>query len=164
MNSQVTMHEPRCAGPRVLIVVYGNEPSGWGGEVGRLLSMWRSPVVRVLAVIHVPAPPFTSLTPFSRKAFREALQSWKQEEEIRVHGVIDQIAPHGGGSIDVVQIRSARGRPESELVEHANIWLADVIVSSGPSRIGHSWPWPGRAHTRLLHDSPCPVMITKRGA
>ena len=163
MHSQ-EMNKPRCTAPRVLIIVHGYEPPGWGAEVSRLLSMWMEPVVRMLAVINVPTPPFTSLTKFARKTYCEALQSWMEEEETRVHGVIDQIVLHCAETIDVVQIKPPRGRLGPSIIEHANTWSADVVVISAPARQSRSWLWPGRFHRRLLHDSPCSVMITKRGA
>jgi nucleotide-binding universal stress UspA family protein len=126
--------------------------------------MWQSPIVRLLAVIDVPTPPFTSLTSFARKAYREALQSWKEQAEIHVQQVIDQIVLQFTGCIDVVQVGAARGRSEPALIEHANAWEADVIVISAPASPRHSWLWPGNILSRLMPALPCPVMITKRGA
>ena len=48
---------------RILVAVHGHEPPNWARELPGVLPLSPGAVVRVLAVVDVPAPAFTSLTP-----------------------------------------------------------------------------------------------------
>jgi len=48
---------------RVLLAVHGHEPTEWTQAVCRVVSGWTNASVRVLGVVDVPSPPFTSLLP-----------------------------------------------------------------------------------------------------
>jgi hypothetical protein len=52
---------------RVLLAVHGYEPPGWAPEACRVVAKFGHPALRVLAILDVPCPSFTSLTPIVQR-------------------------------------------------------------------------------------------------
>jgi len=144
---------------RILIVMHGHEPAEWDLDVCDAASMWVSPTIRVLAVLDVPTPPFTSLTPMARRAYSEALEARRLEGEARLQVSINRMMPLLLGAVEVAHVRPIHGRPGRTIAEHARSWSAHVIVIA-PSAPGlRTWLWPGSLHRELLRYASCAVMI-----
>jgi hypothetical protein len=144
---------------RVLLVVHGHEPPGWETEACRVVSRLTSATLRVLAILDVPAPAFTSLTPRAAGAHRAARTAWRRHEEIRVQGLVDRIMPLLPGAADVVPLASAQGDLVRTIAEQANGWPADLAVVGPPAPGLFSWFWPGPVHERVLRRLLCAVMV-----
>ena len=144
---------------RVLIAVHGRERPGWMAEACRVLSRWSAPRVRVLAVLDVPAPPFTSLTPYARRRYAAARAAWRAQEEIRLQDMLEQLLPLLPRTVDVVREAGA-GDVARSIVRHAAVWPADVVVLGAPLPGLRSWLWPGTVHERVLRRMPCAVLVT----
>jgi nucleotide-binding universal stress UspA family protein len=144
----------------VLLAVHGHEPPGWGAEACRVVSGWGSLTVRVLAVLDIPCPPFTSLTSFARDAYRGARTAWQAHEQRRIQAVLDGLAGVLPPGAEMVRAPSMRGDLARTIAEHARRWAADVVVIGAPRPGLRAWLWPGPVHERLLHRIGCAVMIT----
>lgn len=151
--------EPANAPMRVLLAVHGYEPSGWGAEACRVVAKFGRATVRVLTMLDVPCPAFTSLTPLAAHAYRGARVAWRRQEEIRVQGVIDQMAPLLGRDAEVVRVPSAQGDLVRTIAEQVDEWPADVVVVGAPAPCVRRWLWPGPVHERVLRRLPCAVMV-----
>jgi nucleotide-binding universal stress UspA family protein len=151
------VHEPSCAVARVLLAVHGGEPSDWGPAARRLIAMWARPSLRVLAIVAVPSPPFTSLIPAAARLYRAAREAWEDGERKRVQRVIDELAPALPGDAEIVWERVSYGDPGRAIAEHARVWGADlVLIAASPS----SGPWLGAVHDRVLRRARCAVLVT----
>src|SRR5262245_10308675 len=156
MNS----HSSIGSSSRIFIVMHGYEPAGWEQDVCHAASIWVSPIIRILAVLDAPMPPFTSLTPMARHAYFEALEARRVEEEARLQVSIKRLMPLLPGVVEVVHVQPTHGRPGKTIAEHARSWSAHVIVVA-PSAPGlRTWLWPGPLHKELLRYAYCAVMIT----
>ena len=144
---------------RVLIAVHGRERVGWMAEACRVLARWSAPSVRVLAVLDVPAPPFTSLTPYARRRYAGARAAWRAQEEIRLQEMLEQLLPLLPRTVDVVRV-AGPGDVARSIVHHAAAWPADVVVVGAPVPGLRSWLWPGTVHERVLRRMPCAVLVT----
>jgi nucleotide-binding universal stress UspA family protein len=149
--------------PRVLLVIYGREPVGWASEARRAVSMLNKPIVRVLAVLDFTRPPFTSLTPFAHRAYSEAIAYWREQQEVNVQGMIDQIVPFLPEPIEIVRLQRNKERVGDVIAEHVINWPADAVVVATPalsvlSRLGF-----GFVSDDLLRETTCAVIVT-RGA
>ena len=157
--SAVTSHDrDQLAGPtRVLLVVHGGEPDGWGRETSRTVAMWARPSVRILAVLAVPCPPFTSLIPPAARMYRAARAAWRDAEQKRLQRVIDQLAPALPGDCDVLWAPVSCGDPGHTIAAHARAWAADVLLMAVTPAAGLR---RGAVHERVVRHAGCPVLLT----
>jgi len=148
----------RC--PRILVAIHGYEPAEWSAEACRLVSLWNAPNVRLLAVLDVPAPAFTSLTASARRAYQAARVAWSEQEIIRLRPVVDAMVKLLPDPAEIVRVAAAQGDPARTIVEHAVDWAADVIVVGAPAPGPRSRLWPGPLHERVLRSTTRAVLVT----
>jgi nucleotide-binding universal stress UspA family protein len=144
---------------RVLLAVHGGEPAGWGLEARRVVAMWKQPTVRILAILAVPSPLFTSLIPIAARKYRAARAGWEDAERERLQRVIDEVtlalpAPPDVAWAPVTFLDPARG-----IAEHARTWCADVLLLGATRSAGL---WLGTVHDRVLRQAGCPVLLMPR--
>jgi hypothetical protein len=145
---------------RVIVAVHGYEPPGWAQETCRLVATWAGAAVRVLAVLDVPMPPFTSLTTAARGALRRARAQWMAREQERLHAPLEALRSGLPPEAEVTRVPSGRGDMALAIAEAARAWPADIIVV-GPPRPGRpSWLGPGPVHQRLVRLAGRTVMVT----
>jgi nucleotide-binding universal stress UspA family protein len=125
--------------------------------------MFTNPIVRVLAVVDLAFPPFTSLTPFARRAYQQATAYWRGQQELSIQRVIDQIVPALPEAVDFVWLRPVRGHMRQAVTRYVLEWPADVVVIAPPASGVRSWLWFGQACNRLLLHSTCAVIVTAGG-
>jgi nucleotide-binding universal stress UspA family protein len=159
MSAAEEHHQRDGAPMRVLLAVHGYEPPGWAPEACRVVAKFGHAVVRVLAVLDVPCPAFTSLTPQAARAYGEARDAWTRDEEVRIQGVLDRMARCLPRGADVVRIPSRRGDLAGTIAEYASEWAVDVAVVGAPPPGVRRWFWPGPVHERVLRRLPCAVMV-----
>ena len=117
---------------RVLVLLHGHETAEWTMRACRLVSEWRDANVRVLGLVDINCPPFTSVLPPARRLYAAARAEWVNAEEQRVQRAVDRVLKTWSRPIEVVRDRaSASGRAEV-IVEHAASWAADVVVVAEP--------------------------------
>jgi nucleotide-binding universal stress UspA family protein len=153
-------HESGAATLRVLVGIHGYEPAGWARDARRAVSAWTSTTVRVLAVLDVPAPPFTSVIPPARRAYHAARAEWGRCQEARVQGVIDEFLDVFPCPVETVRVAASQGDPGRTIAEHAKHWPADVVVVAAPELRATSWLWPGRVHEQVVRRVSCAVLVT----
>jgi nucleotide-binding universal stress UspA family protein len=141
---------------RILLAIHGGEPVGWARAARRALGMWVRPSVRVLGLVAVPSPPFTSLIPAGARLYRVARTAWEEAERARVQRVIDGLAPALPAGGEVVWVRVSYTDPGRVITEHAQLWAADVLVLAAPA----GGPWLGAVHDRVIRRARCPVLVT----
>ena len=144
---------------RVLLAVHGGEPAGWGLEARRVVAMWNQPTVRILAILAVPCPPFTSLIPLAARKYRAARAGWEDAARERLQRVIDEVtlalpAPPDVAWAPVTFLDPARG-----IAEHARTWGADVLLLGATPSAGL---WLGNVHDRVLRRAGRPVLLMPR--
>lgn len=154
----------RAARLRVLVILRGDEPDGWGDEACRAVAMWTNPIVRVLAVPLTPCPPFTSCAPYARQLYNGARAAWRQHEEFRIRGVLDRMMPAFPRGAEVIWMPPFVGDVAAMIVRHAHEWAADVVVIGGPRPGVSSWVSPGAVHVRVLRRVACAVLIPRAPA
>ncbi|HEX2440217.1 MAG TPA: universal stress protein [Methylomirabilota bacterium] len=151
------VRESSRAVARILLAVHGGEPNGWGPAARRLIAMWARASVRVLAIVAVPSPPFTSLIPTAAGLYRAAREAWEDGERKRVQRAIDDLAPALPGEVEIVWERVSYGDPGRAIAEHARVWSADVVlIAASPA----SGPWLGAVHDHVLRRARCAVLVT----
>ena len=147
---------------RILVAVHGHEPPNWARELPGVLPLSPGAVVRVLAVVDVPAPAFTSLTPWARRAHRAALAAWRQEEETRIRASLDTLAQALPRAFETVWAQAGRQGPGRTIVEHATVWFADLLVVGRDTRPRLERLVLGSIHRMVVRDAPCGVLVWPR--
>jgi len=147
---------------RILVAVHGHEPPNWARELPGVLPLSPGAVVRALAVIDVPAPAFTSLTPCARRAYRAALAAWREEEETRTRASLDTMAQALPRGAETVWAQAARQGPARTIVEHATAWLAELLVVGRDTRPRLERLVLGSIHRVVVRDAPCGVLVWPR--
>ena len=161
MTAGVTTEDHRSPVPlRVLIAVHGYESPGWAEETCRLVSGWACPSVRVLGVLDVPTPPFTSLTGPARRAYGAARAQWTEIERARLEGPIAALLPGLPRQAEVVRTPTHRGDLARTIAEQARAWPADLVVVGAPAPGFRSWLRTGPVHERLVRFASCAVLVT----
>ena len=153
-------HHIGAAPLRVLLAVHGYEPPGWAEETCRVISTWASPSVRVLAVLDVPSPPFTSLIAPARQAYDGARAEWTEIERCRLEAPIAALMPGLPRATEVSRIPATRGDLARTVAEQARTWHADIVVVGAPTRRPWSWLRPGPVHERVVRLAGCTVLVT----
>lgn len=159
MTIHIESHVHIGAAPlRVLVAVHGYEAAGWAQETCRVVSTWAGSPVRVLAVLDVPSPPFTSLTGLARGAYEAARAQWAESERERLQAPVAALRSGLPPAAEVTYAPAVRGDLALAIAEAARAWSADVVVvgRSAP----RSWIGPGPVHERLLRLAPCTVLVT----
>jgi nucleotide-binding universal stress UspA family protein len=156
LRTSDTRDQPRSL-TRILLAVHGGEPANWAPEARRLLALWTQPSVRVLGLVAVPSPPFTSLIPAAAGRYRAARAAWEDAERTRVQRVIDEIAPALPAVAEVVWANVPCRDPGAVIAEHARVWGADVLLVAAAPRASL---WLGTIHERVLQRARCPVLVT----
>jgi nucleotide-binding universal stress UspA family protein len=152
-------HRSVGAALRVLLAAHGYEPPGWGAAACRVVARFGGATVRVLAVIDVPCPAFTALTPRAARAYREARATWMRDGEVRLQGVIAEISPFLSRGAAVVRVPAIQGDLARTIAEYVSEWPADIAVIGAPQPGLRRWMWPGPVHERVLRRLPCAVMV-----
>ncbi len=161
MTDRVTTEDHRSTVPlRVLIAVHGYEPLGWAEETCRLVSTWACPSVRVLGVLDVPSPPFTSLTGAARRVYGAARAQWIEIERGRLEGPLAAVRAGLPGQAEIVRTLTSRGDLARTIAEQARAWPADLVVVSAPAPGFRSWLRTGPVHERLVRFASCAVLVT----
>ena len=144
---------------RILLAVHGGEPAGWGAETRQTLAMWSRPWIRILAVLAVPCPPFTSLIPPAARRYRAARAAWQDAEEKRVQRG-DRRAHAGAAG----RARRSRGPPVVLWRSRPRHRRARPRVGVPTSLLMAATPspglWLGAVHDRVVRHARCPVLLT----
>jgi len=101
MRESIQTQHQNMAPLRVLLAVHGHEPAEWALGVCRVVSGWTNASVRVLGVVDVPSPPFTSLLPPARRFYDAARSAWRRDGEPRVRAAVDRLAQTLGRTIEM---------------------------------------------------------------
>jgi len=155
-----SIHTPHqdVAPLRVLLAVHGHEPTEWKQVVCRVVSGWTNASVRVLGVVDVPSPPFTSLLPPARRSYDAARSAWRRDGEPRVRAAADRLARTLGPTVEVECKDSSPQGLADTIADHARGWAADVIVVAASAPMSRSWLCQGPVHERLLRLGVCAVL------
>src|SRR5262245_25606117 len=157
----IESHVPSRTAPlHLLVAVHGHEPPGWADETCRLVSSWMPSSVRVLAVLDVPSPPFTSLIGAARNAYAAARAQWSQAERARLQDAIDTLSPGLPAGAQVTLMPASRGRIALAIADAARAWPADVVIVGAPAPGRRSRLGPGPVHEHLLRLTRCAVLVT----
>lgn len=147
---------------RILIAIHGNEPPGWARDLPGILALPPGAVVRLLPVVDVPTPAFTSLTPWARSAYGAALAGWRREEEARIQRSLDVLLDTTPSRFETVSARAPRSDPARAIVEHAKAWHADLVVVGPDTRPRLERLLLGSIHRSVVRDAPCGVLVWPR--
>ena len=155
-----SIHTPHqdVAPLRVLLAVHGHEPTEWKQVVCWVVSGWTNASVRVLGVVDVPSPPFTSLLPPARRSYDAARSAWRRDGEPRVRAAADRLARTLGPTVEVECKDSSPQGLADTIADHARGWAADVIVVAASAPMSRSWLCQGPVHERLLRLGVCAVL------
>jgi nucleotide-binding universal stress UspA family protein len=145
---------------RVLVAVHGYELPGWANETCRVLSTFTGSSTRVVAVLDVPSPPFTSLIGAARRAYDAARALTVEDERGRLQAALDALMPGLPRDADVVRVAADRSDLALTIAGAARAWPADVVVVGGPAPGPGAWLRPGPVHERLLRLAGCAVLVT----
>lgn len=146
---------------KILIATERNEQPGWVTELPRILPLSPGVTVRVLALIEVPTPAFTSLTPWARRAYGAALAGWRREEEAAVERSVEAVRHALNQPIEVVRALVKDGRPARKIVEEAEAWQADLVVlgASGATKVRQLLL--GSVDLKVARHAPCAVLVAR---
>jgi nucleotide-binding universal stress UspA family protein len=117
-------------------------------------------LIRLLVVLDVVAPPFTSLLPAAERRYRAALAERRRHEEEQGRPVLDELLTGLPGPPEVIRLAARRADPARTIGEHAREWNADVVVVGRDTR---PWLWQallGAVHERVVQFTPCAVFVT----
>ena len=144
---------------RLLIAIYGHEPRGWARDVCRAVPSGTG-LIRLLVVLNVAAPPFTSLLPAARRRYRAALSEWQRHEEEQNRVVLEELLTALPGPPEVIRLAARHADPARTIGEHARAWGADVVVVGRDTRPRLWHALFGAVHERVVQFTPSAVFVT----
>ena len=143
---------------RVLVAVHGYEPDGWARDACRVVPPGAG-LVRLLVVLDVIAPAFTSLLPTARRRYGAALVQGERDEEARSRPVVDEMLAALPRLPEVVRLVATRSDPARAIARHAADWLADVVIVGRDRRPRAMQALLGAVHERVVRFAPCAVLV-----
>jgi nucleotide-binding universal stress UspA family protein len=144
---------------RLLISIHGHEPPGWARDVCRAVPSGTG-LIRLLVVLDVAAPPFTSLLPAARRRYRAALAARERHEEERSRPLLEELRAALPGPLEVIRLAARRADPARAIGEHAREWGADVVMVGRDTRSRLWHALFGAVHERVVQFTPCAVFVT----
>ncbi|MBI1963204.1 MAG: universal stress protein [Candidatus Rokubacteria bacterium] len=144
---------------RVLIAVHGHGPAGWAGELSRALPSLSDAVLRVLVVLDVPTPPFTSLIPPARRLHQAALASWRRLEDDRTRPSLDELLAVLPKGVEVIRASASHADPGRTSADHADEWRADLVALGTHTPQFLSRRLSGAVHERVVRHATCAVLV-----
>jgi nucleotide-binding universal stress UspA family protein len=149
---------------RVLIAMYGSEPAGWARQALSAVGPDRDLVARLLVVLDVPRPPFTSLTPWARRRFGAALAASHRLEEERARPIAEELRGLLHGRVDVAHEPSRNADPGGTIAQHAASWGADAVVVAQDRSSALRRALLGAVDARVARRAPCLVVVVPAAA
>jgi nucleotide-binding universal stress UspA family protein len=148
---------------KILVAVHGYEPRGWVDQVVHALPpAVRS--IRILVVLDVPSPPFTSLLPEARRRYSAARAEWRRLAKTQTEPLVASLIAALQPSPEVEHVIANDGDPGRVIVEHARDWAADLVVVGRDPRGRLERALFPATHKRVVDDAPCSVFLTSAGA
>jgi nucleotide-binding universal stress UspA family protein len=144
---------------RFLICIHGHEPPGWARDVCRAVPSG-TVLIRLLVVLDVATPPFTSLLSAARRRYRAALAERRRHEEERSHPLLEDLRAVLPGPPEVIRLEARRADPARTIGEHAREWGADVVMVGRDTRPRLWHALFGAVHERVVQFTPCAVFVT----
>jgi nucleotide-binding universal stress UspA family protein len=149
---------------KILVAVHGHEPQGWPDQVIRALPPAASHAVRILVVLDVPSPPFTSLLPAARRRHSSARAEWRRLATTQTAPLIASLVAALQPPPEVEEVVVSDGDPGRAIVERAREWAADLVVVGRDMRGRLERALCPAAHRRVVDNAQCGVFLTSAGA
>lgn len=144
---------------RILVAVHGSEQPGWAQDAASVLALSTGNVVRVLVVLDVPRPAFTSLAPWGRRAYGAALRACRQQEEDKTRGPLTSLLASLGSDVEVVRVQASPCGAGQTIAEQALAWPADLVVTGAHDAGRLERALLGTVHETVVRRAPCPVLV-----
>ena len=144
---------------RVLIAVHGYEPADWAQEAAHAVQRPGRDIVRIVPVLDLPQPPFTSLLPAARRRYGGAVAAWRQAERQRLQATVDGVTAALVAAAEVIHLEARRADPGRTIADHAVAWGADLVVVGRDTRSRFWRAVFGAVHERVLRYAPCAVLV-----
>jgi nucleotide-binding universal stress UspA family protein len=148
---------------KVLVAIHGHESRGWVDQVVHAMPP-SAYTVRILVVLDVPAPPFTSLLPEARRRYAAARAEWQRLEKAQTEPLVAALGAALSAPPEVAHVVASDGDPGRAIVEHARAWAADLVVVGRDARSRLARALAPAAHARVVDDARCAVFLTPAGA
>jgi nucleotide-binding universal stress UspA family protein len=145
---------------KILVALHGYESRGWVDQAVRALPPAAAHIVRILVVLDVPSPPFTSLLPVARRRYSGGAGGMAapgrdaDSASCRLAGAALQPPP------EVEHIVVTDGDPGRAIVAHARAWAADLVVVGRDTRRRRDRTLGSAAHQRVVDEAPCAGFLT----
>lgn len=117
-------------------------------------------VVRVVSVVEptfVPAEPFAVSAEYVRELDQAAHKAAADAVD-RAAALINERCP----AVDDVKPEVLTGVPEKVIIEEAENWGADLIVTGSHGRGFWKRAWLGSVSNAIVHHAPCSVLVVRR--
>lgn len=144
---------------RVLIATYGPEPRGWARQALSTVGPERGLVARLLVVLDVPRPAFTSLTTWARRRLGAAVAASRRLEEESARPTVMELGALLHDRVDVAHEPSRHADPGRTIAEHAASWGADVVVVARDTSSPLRRALFGAVDARVVRHAPCLVVV-----
>jgi nucleotide-binding universal stress UspA family protein len=149
---------------RILVAVHGSERPGWTQDAAPLLPLSAGNAVRVLVVLDVPTPGFTSLAPWGRRAYGAALRACRRQEEDKTRGPLTSLLASLGSDVEVVRVQARPCGVGQTIAEQALAWPADLVVTGMHATGRLERALLGTVHEIVVRRAPCPVLVVAPGS
>jgi nucleotide-binding universal stress UspA family protein len=144
---------------KILVAVHGHEPRGWVDQVVHAVPP-AAHSIRILVVLDVPSPPFTSLLPEARRRYSAAQAEWRRLEKAQAEPLVASLVSALEPQPEVTHVVANDGDPGRAIVEHAREWVADLVVIGRDTRGRVERALFPAAHKRVVDDARCAVFLT----
>jgi nucleotide-binding universal stress UspA family protein len=144
---------------KILVAVHGHEPRGWVDQVVHALPP-AARSIRILVVLDVPSPPFTSLLPEARRRYSAARAEWQRLAKTQAESLVASLVAALEPPPEVTHVIANDGDPGRAIVEHARDWAADLVVVGRDARGRLERALVPAAHKRVVDDARCAVFLT----
>jgi nucleotide-binding universal stress UspA family protein len=146
---------------RIVLGTDGSESARWAGEMLLALPFPPPVAVTAVAVVDVPEPHFTSLTPMARRAYSEALATMRREAEEVALRALETAESTLAGRVADLDTRVMRAHAASSILQMAEGLRADLLAVGSRGLGPVKELLLGSVSHQVVRCAPCSVLIAR---
>jgi nucleotide-binding universal stress UspA family protein len=147
---------------RVIVAVDPTADPDWVENALRVFPLGDPLDIVLVSALDIPRPPLTSPGRTARQLYGSAIAGLLAQAQRAAEQVTNSLHSRLAGRAASVAARVVDGRPTPAIIQAAEIWNADLIVTGSSGRRALSRALLGSVSDEVVRCAPCPVLVAKR--
>jgi nucleotide-binding universal stress UspA family protein len=147
---------------RVIVAVDPTADPGWVENALRVFPLGDPLHVVLVSALDIPRPPLTSPGRTARRLYGSAIAGLLADAQRAAEQVVKSLEARLADRAASVVARVVDARPTPTILQAAESWNADLILTGSSGRGAISRAILGSVSDEVARSAPCPVLVAKR--